>query len=165
MNQFVAGFFGIPRINLMAPATLGVAGDGLLGVRPEDLEISAEAAPGSVAATVALVELTGAETWVTLSVSGERVVGRAAADAADRYGAGELRTTNMQNLLIVNVPNRNAEALAGELGDVLWYVAQVATEAGMPMASSDSSFFGMTRSAAARLPSSSTACTTTWSSG
>src|SRR6202795_3246515 len=40
---------------------------------------------------------------------------RAAADAADRFGAGELRTTNMQNLLIVNAPNRNAEALAGEL--------------------------------------------------
>jgi sulfite reductase (ferredoxin) len=40
---------------------------------------------------------------------------RAAADAADRFGAGELRTTNMQNLLIVNVPNRNAEALANKL--------------------------------------------------
>jgi sulfite reductase (ferredoxin) len=40
---------------------------------------------------------------------------RAAADAADRYGAGELRTTNMQNLLIVNVPNHNAAALASEL--------------------------------------------------
>ena len=32
---------------------------------------------------------------------------RAAADAADRFAAGELRTTNMQNLLIVNVPNDN----------------------------------------------------------
>ena len=40
---------------------------------------------------------------------------QAAADAADRHAAGELRTTNMQNLLIVNVPNRNLEALAGEL--------------------------------------------------
>jgi sulfite reductase (ferredoxin) len=40
---------------------------------------------------------------------------RVAADAADRYAAGELRTTNMQNLLIVNVPNHNAAALAGEL--------------------------------------------------
>jgi len=40
---------------------------------------------------------------------------RAAADAADRYASGELRTTNMQNLLIVNVPNANAQALAGEL--------------------------------------------------
>ena len=40
---------------------------------------------------------------------------QAAADLADRYAAGELRTTNMQNLLIVNVPNRNVEALASEL--------------------------------------------------
>jgi len=40
---------------------------------------------------------------------------RAAADAADRYASGELRTTNMQNLLIVNVPNANAQALAREL--------------------------------------------------
>jgi sulfite reductase (ferredoxin) len=39
----------------------------------------------------------------------------AAADLADRFAAGELRTTNMQNLLIVNVPNRNVAALASEL--------------------------------------------------
>ena len=37
---------------------------------------------------------------------------RAAADAADRFAAGELRTTNMQNLLVVNVPNNNVAALA-----------------------------------------------------
>jgi len=42
----------------------------------------------------------------------------AAADLADRFGNGELRTTNMQNLLIVNVPDRNAEALARELESV-----------------------------------------------
>jgi sulfite reductase (ferredoxin) len=40
---------------------------------------------------------------------------RAAADAADRFAGGELRTTNMQNLLIVNVPNRNLGALASEV--------------------------------------------------
>ena len=39
----------------------------------------------------------------------------AAADLAERYGRGELRTTNMQNLLIVNVPERNAAVLAGAL--------------------------------------------------
>jgi sulfite reductase (ferredoxin) len=38
-----------------------------------------------------------------------------AADLADRFGSGELRTTNMQNLLIVNVPERSADALAAEL--------------------------------------------------
>jgi sulfite reductase (ferredoxin) len=43
---------------------------------------------------------------------------RAAADLAERFANGELRTTNMQNLLIVNVPNANAEALARELDAV-----------------------------------------------
>jgi sulfite reductase (ferredoxin) len=37
---------------------------------------------------------------------------RAAADAADRFAASELRTTNMQNLLVVNVPDNNVAALA-----------------------------------------------------
>jgi sulfite reductase (ferredoxin) len=39
----------------------------------------------------------------------------AAADLADRFASGELRATNMQNLLIVNVPQANAAALAKEL--------------------------------------------------
>jgi sulfite reductase (ferredoxin) len=37
------------------------------------------------------------------------------ADLADRYAGGELRATNMQNLLVVNVPTLNAEPLAREL--------------------------------------------------
>jgi sulfite reductase (ferredoxin) len=40
---------------------------------------------------------------------------RAAADLAERYASGELRTTNMQNLVIVNVPHLRAESLAKEL--------------------------------------------------
>jgi sulfite reductase (ferredoxin) len=40
---------------------------------------------------------------------------RAAADLTDRFAGGELRTTNMQNLVIVNVPRLNAESLAKEL--------------------------------------------------
>jgi sulfite reductase (ferredoxin) len=39
----------------------------------------------------------------------------AAADLAERFAGGELRTTNMQNLLIVNVPMLNADGLAKEL--------------------------------------------------
>jgi sulfite reductase (ferredoxin) len=42
----------------------------------------------------------------------------AAADLADQYSSGELRTTNMQNLLIVNVPKQNADALARQLDDI-----------------------------------------------
>ncbi len=41
-----------------------------------------------------------------------------AADLADRYGNRELRTTNMQNLLIVNVPRANVDALVRELDAV-----------------------------------------------
>ena len=40
---------------------------------------------------------------------------RAAAELADRCASGELRTTNMQNLLIVNVPQQNTATLAREL--------------------------------------------------
>ncbi|HXZ11116.1 MAG TPA: nitrite/sulfite reductase [Candidatus Sulfotelmatobacter sp.] len=40
---------------------------------------------------------------------------RAAADLADRFGSGDLRTTSMQNLLIINVPRANVDALAREL--------------------------------------------------
>ena len=43
---------------------------------------------------------------------------RAAADLADRFASGELRTTNMQNLVVVNVPKQNTEALAKELDAV-----------------------------------------------
>jgi len=41
-----------------------------------------------------------------------------AADLAERFADGELRTTNMQNLVIVNVPEQNAEPLAGELQSI-----------------------------------------------
>ena len=42
----------------------------------------------------------------------------AAADLADRFASGELRSTNMQNLLIVNVPRLNTENLARELDEI-----------------------------------------------
>jgi sulfite reductase (ferredoxin) len=40
---------------------------------------------------------------------------RTAADLAERFAGGELRTTGMQNLVIVNVPRANAAGLAREL--------------------------------------------------
>jgi len=40
---------------------------------------------------------------------------RSAADLADRYASGELRTTTMQNLVIVNVPERNTAAFSRDL--------------------------------------------------
>jgi sulfite reductase (ferredoxin) len=43
---------------------------------------------------------------------------RAAAELADRFADGQLRTSNMQNLLVVNVPRENTQALARELDDI-----------------------------------------------
>ncbi len=40
---------------------------------------------------------------------------RTAADLSDRYADGHIRTTTMQNLLIVNVPERHAATVAHEL--------------------------------------------------
>jgi sulfite reductase (ferredoxin) len=40
---------------------------------------------------------------------------RTAADLADRYADGHIRTTTMQNLLVVNVPQRHAAAVAHDL--------------------------------------------------
>ncbi len=40
---------------------------------------------------------------------------QAAADLADRFADGHLRATNMQNLLVVNVPTVNADSLSKEL--------------------------------------------------
>jgi len=48
-------------------------------------------------------------------VSSEQL--QAAAELSERFASGDLRTTVMQNLLIVNVPHRNAEPLAKELTD------------------------------------------------
>ncbi len=43
---------------------------------------------------------------------------RAAADLSERYAGGEIRTTVMQNLVVVNVPHRNTEALASEFSTI-----------------------------------------------
>jgi sulfite reductase (ferredoxin) len=43
---------------------------------------------------------------------------QSAADLAERYAGGELRATNMQNLLVVNVPTINTDSLARELDAV-----------------------------------------------
>jgi sulfite reductase (ferredoxin) len=43
---------------------------------------------------------------------------RAAADLAERFATGELRTTGMQNLVIINVPRAKVDSLVRELGVV-----------------------------------------------
>jgi multiple sugar transport system ATP-binding protein len=95
-NTFVAGFIGTPRINLLRPETLRVP-DAILrgrevqiGVRPEDLAVSLGPPPAedarAISGRVYVVEPMGAETWVTVEIAGERVIGRAPADFSARSG-------------------------------------------------------------------------------
>jgi multiple sugar transport system ATP-binding protein len=93
-NAFVAGFIGSPRINLVDPETLQVPAGRLggdrkvkVGIRPEDVTVGAGAAPaGALAAKVYVTEPMGSETWVTLEIGDERVVGRAGPDFEARSG-------------------------------------------------------------------------------
>ncbi|HET7788737.1 MAG TPA: ABC transporter ATP-binding protein [Myxococcales bacterium] len=85
-SRFVAEFFGAPRINVVEARVLGLSGEELAAVRPEHVELLPGPAPGALEGTVALVELTGAETWVTVAVAGEPLTARAAADFAGAPG-------------------------------------------------------------------------------
>jgi multiple sugar transport system ATP-binding protein len=94
VNTFVAGFVGSPRINIVAPEVIDAPASALpegrkviVGIRPEDVSIGGGAAPaGAKAAKVYVTEPMGSETWVTLEIGSERVVGRAPADFSARSG-------------------------------------------------------------------------------
>src|SRR5438270_1977231 len=86
-NRFVAEFFGTPRINVVPARVLGLPGEGLVGVRPEHLEVLSSSGPGALEGTVELAELTGAEVWVTLRIADQPLVARAPADFAAPPGA------------------------------------------------------------------------------
>jgi multiple sugar transport system ATP-binding protein len=91
-TAFVAGFFGAPRINLVAPGVLGLRPprEGLqAGVRAEGfvLGTGAPPPPGAVEGRVYLVEPVGAEVWVTVEREGERLVVRAPGDFHAPSGA------------------------------------------------------------------------------
>jgi sn-glycerol 3-phosphate transport system ATP-binding protein len=69
-TTFVASFIGAPPMNLMplrdAGESFQTAGDGILGIRPEDLLISGETPAGGVALnlTIEAIERVGAETYL-----------------------------------------------------------------------------------------------------
>ncbi|MDQ2840583.1 MAG: nitrite/sulfite reductase [Acidobacteriota bacterium] len=59
--------------------------------------------------------------YVGAAISRGRVTGdqlNAAAELADRFGNGELRTTVMQNLIVLNVPKHNLDVLIRELKNI-----------------------------------------------
>jgi multiple sugar transport system ATP-binding protein len=105
VNRFVAGFVGNPGMNFLAgridrqacvftseAIRLPLAESQLaslnrhpvervlLGIRPEDLRVSAVRRDGWLPASVYVVELMGSETFVFLTLGRERIIARAPAD-------------------------------------------------------------------------------------
>ena len=69
-NRFVAQFIGTPQMNVveraeLPPASVAVSNAAFVGIRPEDLRLTAPG-QGQIAAQVELVEALGAETLVYL---------------------------------------------------------------------------------------------------
>ena len=84
VNTFVATFLGSPPMNL-----IDADGDGAprtLGIRPEDVEISASPVDGWEAARTLVVEAMGSETLVTLEYRAHRLVARVPGDVSLQQG-------------------------------------------------------------------------------
>jgi multiple sugar transport system ATP-binding protein len=93
-NRFVAEFVGSPSMNFIeGRIERGVFvsdairipvdkpdGEVSLGLRPEHVHVLTEPQDGAIAARVYVTELMGNETFVFLSVGGQKLIARAAAD-------------------------------------------------------------------------------------
>jgi multiple sugar transport system ATP-binding protein len=85
VNAFVGAFLGSPPMNLIQQARDGAT--VTIGVRAEDVVVTAFPAEGGDQASVLVVEPMGSETLVTLDYRGQRLVARVAGDA--RFEPGQ----------------------------------------------------------------------------
>jgi multiple sugar transport system ATP-binding protein len=123
-NLFVASFIGSPPMNLLegeltdragtltfaAPnvsvtlpdglaqraRTSGTANQVLLGIRPENIKINREA--GDASAQVSLIEVVGAEQYVTLDTDAGAIIARLSTDEPVEEGERLFCTFSPQNL-------------------------------------------------------------------
>jgi ABC-type sugar transport system ATPase subunit len=93
LNTFVASFLGSPSINLLTASWEGARGEGRgvradsgdsnggrIGIRPEDVQVSATPIPTWDTGRVLVVEPMGSESLITIERNGHRVVARASPD-------------------------------------------------------------------------------------
>jgi ABC-type sugar transport system ATPase subunit len=85
VNVFVGTFLGSPPMNLIEESRNGAT--VTIGVRAEDVVVTASAGGGADQARVLVVEPMGSETLLTLDYRGQRLVARVAGDA--RYEPGQ----------------------------------------------------------------------------
>jgi ABC-type sugar transport system ATPase subunit len=85
LNTFVGTFLGSPPMNLIDDTRDGTR--MTIGVRAEDVVVTAAAAEGSAEARILVVEPMGSETLVTLDYRSQRLVARVTGDA--RFEPGQ----------------------------------------------------------------------------
>jgi ABC-type sugar transport system ATPase subunit len=98
VNTFVGTFLGSPPMNVIEETSEGTR--RTIGVRAEDVVVTAQAAEGSGDARVLVVEPMGSETLVTLEYRGQRLVARVAGDARFEPGQAILVSLPTDRVLI-----------------------------------------------------------------
>ena len=78
-NEFVAGFIGSPRMNILPGGVLGQNAHKA-GVRPEHIVISREAVPGALEGVAGVTEHLGSDTFVRVETNGAQLMARAAGE-------------------------------------------------------------------------------------
>jgi multiple sugar transport system ATP-binding protein len=73
-NRFVAEFVGSPSMNFIEGSPL------TMGIRPEHIQVLSQPQDGAIAAKVYVTEQMGNETFVFLTLSGQKLIARAPAD-------------------------------------------------------------------------------------
>ena len=95
-NLFVAGFIGAPRMNLVTGDAARKLGADTLGVRPEHLKIVSRG--GDWAATVAMVEHLGSDTYIYADMPQASLIVRSDAETAVEPGAKVLLKLDRDSL-------------------------------------------------------------------
>ena len=78
-NEFVAGFIGSPRMNILPGGVLGQNAHKA-GIRPEHITISRETVPGALEGVAGVTEHLGSDTFVRVKTNGGQLMARAAGE-------------------------------------------------------------------------------------
>jgi ABC-type sugar transport system ATPase subunit len=106
-NTFVAGFLGSPAMNMLPSSILGIGGTGkLAGFRPEHVRLgNGQPGPGSLAASVEVVEYLGDEQLGHLRLGEHQIVVKLPVEPRLRAGEHETFSVPLDKVLLFDEEN------------------------------------------------------------
>jgi multiple sugar transport system ATP-binding protein len=101
-NTFVARFIGSPAMNVLPPSVLGIGGTGqLAGFRPEHVQLgNGRVGPGSLDATVEVVEYLGDEQLAHLRLGDHEIVVKLPAEPRLHAGVNKMFSVPLNKVLL-----------------------------------------------------------------